>query len=169
MPTPAHRLRELTPDAQRRGITLARDEPGKRRDRRQQHLALAQPTNGAVEHRDRALARRPCAVIDPDGEIGLGVSEVPVADLARDLPLMLQARLLALRVRRHTRRGDAELLGDVLDDPARDVNRISDERADEADGGQLHREAQPVVIATAATDQAAILVVEEEEALQMHP
>ena len=82
---------------------------------------------------------------------------------------MLQARLLALGVRRHARRGDAELLGDVLDDPARNVNRIGDERADEAHRGQLDREAQPVVIAAATTDQAPILVVEEEEALQMHP
>jgi hypothetical protein len=82
---------------------------------------------------------------------------------------MLQARLLTLRVRRHTRRGDIELLGEVLDNPARNVNRIGNERADEADRGQLHREAQPVVIATPTTDQAAILVAEEEEALQMHP
>ena len=82
---------------------------------------------------------------------------------------MLQARLLTLRVRRQTRRGEAQLLSDVLHDPARNVNRIGDERADEADRGQLHREAQPVVIATATTDQAPILVIEEEEALQMHP
>ena len=68
LPT-AHRLRELAPDTQRRGITLARDEPGERRDRWQQHPALAQPANGAVEHRNRTLARRPCAVIDPDSEL----------------------------------------------------------------------------------------------------
>jgi hypothetical protein len=167
LPT-AHRLPELGPDAQRRGVTLARDKPGERRDRWQQHLALAQPANRAVEHRHRALARRPCAVIDPDSELGLGIGEVPVADLARDLPLMLQAGLLALRVRRHAHRGDAELLGDVLDHPARHLNRIGNEPA-EAHRGQLHREAQPVVIATATTNQAPILVVEEEEALQMHP
>jgi hypothetical protein len=77
---------------------------------------------------------------------------------------MLQARLLTLRVRRHARRGDTELLGDALDDPARHVNRIGNEPADEADRGQLHREAQPVVIATATTDQAAILVVEGDRA-----
>jgi hypothetical protein len=40
---------------------------------------------------------------------------------------------------------------------------LGDERADVAHRGQLHREAQPVVIAAAATDQPAILVVEEEE------
>jgi hypothetical protein len=115
------------------------------------------------------LARRPCAVIDPDRELGLGIGEIPVADLARDLPLMLQARLLTLRVRRHARRGDAELLGDVLHDPGRNVNRISNERPDEANRGQLHREAKAVVIAAATTDQPPILIVEEEEALEMHP
>lgn len=82
---------------------------------------------------------------------------------------MLQPRLLALGVGRHARRGDIQLLSEVRDDPARNVGQIGDERADEADRGQLHREAQPVVIATSTTDQAPILVVEEEEALQMHP
>ncbi len=46
---------------------------------------------------------------------------------------MLQARLLTLRVRRHARRGDVELRGDVLDDLAWDVTEISAERTDEAD------------------------------------
>ena len=82
---------------------------------------------------------------------------------------MLQARLLALCVRRHARRCDVELLGDVFDDPAGHVNRIDEERADVANRGQLHREAKPAVIAAATTDQASILVVEEEEALQMQP
>jgi len=134
------------------GVTLARDEPGQRRHARQQHLALTQPADGAVEDRDRVLARRPRAVIDPDRELGLGVDEVAVADLARDLPLVLQARLLALRVRRHAYRGDVELRGDVLDDVAWNVTEISKERPDEADGRQLHREAQTIVIATATTD-----------------
>lgn len=57
----------------------------------------------------------------------------------RDLPLVLQARLLTLRVRRHARRGDAELPGDVLDDLARNVTEISKERAHETNGRQLHR------------------------------
>ena len=74
-----------------------------------------------------------------------------------------------LGVRRNARGGDIQLLGEVLDDPARNVSRIGDECADEADRAQLHREAQPVVIAAAPTYQAAILVIEEEEALEMHP
>ena len=44
---------------------------------------------------------------------------------------MLQPRLLALRVRRHARRGDVELRGDVVDDLARNVTGISKERAHE--------------------------------------
>lgn len=55
---------------------------------------------------------------------------------------MLQARLLALGVRRHARRGDVELLGEVLDNPAWNVHRIGDERkadfADAALAGSLH-------------------------------
>ena len=72
----------------------------------------------------------------------------PLADCA----LVLQARLLALRVRRHAYRGDVELRGDVLDDVAWNVTEISKERPDEADGRQLHREAQTIVIATSTTD-----------------
>ena len=34
---------------------------------------------------------------------------------------------------------------------------------------QLHSEAQPVVIATATTDETQIAVVEEEKPLQLHP
>jgi hypothetical protein len=34
---------------------------------------------------------------------------------------------------------DIELLSEILDDPARNVNPIGDERADETDRGQLHR------------------------------
>jgi len=45
----------------------------------------------------------------------------------------------------------------------------SAERTDEADGRQLHCEAQPVVIATTTTDKTQIVVVEEEEALQLQP
>ena len=70
---------------------------------------------------------------------------------------------------RHARRGDVELRGDVLDDLAWDVTEISAERTDEADGRQLHGEAQPVVIATTTTDKTQIIVVEEEEALQLQP
>lgn len=105
----------------------------------------------------------------PNREVGLGVGEVAVADLARDLPLVLQARLLTLRVRRNGRRGDVELRGNVLDDVAWNVTEISKERTDEADGRQLHGEAQPVVIATMTTDKTQIVVVEEEEALQLQP
>ena len=82
---------------------------------------------------------------------------------------MLQARLLTLRVRRHARRGDVELPRDVLDDVARNVSGIGEKRADEADRRQLHREAQPVVLATTTTDKTQIIVVEEEEALQLQP
>ena len=82
---------------------------------------------------------------------------------------MLQARLLTLRVRRHARRGDVELRGDVLDDVARNVSGISEKRADESHRRQLHSEAQPVVIAAATTDETQIIVVEEEEALQLQP
>ena len=154
--------RQISRSSGLRGGVKPRESP-------QTHLALAQPANGAAEHRYRTLARRPCAVIDPDGEFGLGIGEVPVADLARDLPLMLQARLLTLRVRRDARRGDAELLGVVLDDRPGTSTGSATNAPDEARRGELHREAQPVVIATATTDQAPILVAEEEEALQVHP
>ncbi len=78
-------------------------------------------------------------------------------------------RLLALRVRRHGRRGDIELPSDVLDDVARNISGIGEKRADESDRRQLHSEAKPVVIATATTHETQIAVVEEEEALQLHP
>ena len=58
---------------------------------------------------------------------------------------------------------------DILDDLARNVTEISKERAHEANGRQLHCEAQPVVIATTTTDKTQIVVVEEEEALQLQP
>jgi len=67
----------------------------------------------------------------------------------------------------YARVGDAELGGDMHRDEFRQVGGVGQERAEEAHGAQLHREAEPVVLPAANIDQLSVGGVEVEVAVQL--
>ncbi len=69
----------------------------------------------------------------------------------------------------YARVGDAELGGDMHHDEFRHVGGVGQERAEEAHGAQLHREAEPVVLPAANIDQLSVGGVEVEVAVQLSP
>ena len=79
-----------------------------------------------------------------DGMRIVAISDLPVAACPPDLPLVLEPRLLPLCVPLHLRRvGRAELPGHEVENLARHVNRILQERAEPPHRSQLQREADP--------------------------
>jgi len=69
----------------------------------------------------------------------------------------------------HPRVGDAELRGDVGHHEFRYVDGVSQERAEETHGAQLHRETEAVALPAANIDQLPVGGVEVEIAIQLSP
>ncbi len=130
---------------------------------------LDQPQHGSVKQRARPVVGRPYAGGEVGPQLHLARGEVPVSALAPDLPPMLVRRLWALRVGLQARGiGDSELLGDESRHAGR--NRrwiIAQERAKQPHPAPLHREAQPVLLATLALQQPQRLGVQPEAPLQL--
>jgi hypothetical protein len=83
---------------------------------------------------------------------------------------VLEASHPPIEVALHTRRVvDAQLLGQILDQLQRNVQRVGQEHAQVAHRNHLHGEAEPVVVAATHRDQPSILVVQVEEPLHLHP
>jgi hypothetical protein len=96
------------------------------------------------------------------------IAEVAVAVGALDLAGVLTPGRFATAVEQQARHvGDAHLGGDVRDDPRRHSRGVRQERAQVAHGAELHREAEPEVIAAAAGDHLPVAVIEVERAGQV--
>jgi len=112
--------------------------------------------------------RRPRPRIHPRLDLADRIGEVPVAVPTADLPHVLEAVLLPLRVGLQARRvPDPELSRDVVDDLDRNVDRVVQERAEHPHSAQLNPEPKPQMIPSQRPDQPTAGVVQEEEPFQL--
>ena len=111
---------------------------------------------------DCGMEQGPLAVL-PKSHLLDPMLDRRIAKHPTDLPLVLQRRLLACRVRADHRDIDVELHCDVRDDVRRHLVRHADEHTEEPHRAQLQGEPQPIRRAAATLNELPIRAVQQEE------
>lgn len=133
-------LSQLAPQPLVTGLATVGDQALQRSGTGQQSLAGPQPFDRPGEHRLRAVAGHPRLVGDPGRELRLDVGVQGQAVLTLDLPGVFEFGLLPLGVLLHARGFlDTQLLGEIVDQLRRHLERVGQEHAQLADGHDLER------------------------------
>jgi hypothetical protein len=148
------------------------DEPLDRADAGEEDLVADQPSGRAVDEEARPVVARPAQGVEPAGQPEAGPpveGEVAVAVAVPDqghVPPALPSVAVAVEAGTRTQ---PELPGHRGQHRGRHVGGIVEEGAQEAHRAELHREAEPVVLATQPGDDRAITFVEVEVAVELLP
>ncbi len=129
---------------------------------------LHAPSRCPVEQGPWALVGQPCTRLQETPQLAGTLSEVPVTVTTTDVPLLLVKRHLSYHVALHDGGvGDPELASHEDHDRPRQVQRVGEERAQEAHGAELESVTQCRRVGPTPEDAHPIGIVQEEEPFQL--